>query len=380
MAGMARSAPASPLGVGAAGLRLANVRLTWPRLTILGAIGFVVASVMRFPRPNFALEPIYTDHLQHEYSAWAFLHIGLRIFDTPKYDWGPVDATHVHLLWEQLPSIYPPGLIAFFMPFGVASNEGILPDERVHMLMVMVLGAGAVLASAQLVRTVRLHYDRSLAVVVAFLGTVVFLRVGLDGFIDATAAGLVLAGIYWAERGPPGRALIALVLALSLHYRLWYLWPFVLAFALRHRRELARWQLAVAAAVAAASGITFGLSVPFVAKFHQIPHITPNPLVLSHGIHAPQAAALAAGCLLLALALRYEGAAVAGCVALALVLVFAVDQWEPWYPALFVPLFALLRGRAAQVASTLAFVEGTLYLGGFPDVLRLVHVYAAAVG
>ena len=379
MAGMARTAPASPRRASARGLGIASLRPTWPRIAVLTGIACVVASVPRFARPNYALEPIYTDHLQHEYSAWAFLHIGLRIFDTPKSDWGPVGAMHVHLLWEQLPSIYPPGLIAFFMPFGVASNEGVLPDERVHMLMVMVLGAGAVLASAQLVRTLRLHYDPGIAAIVAFLGTVVFLRVGLDGFLDATAAGLALAGIYWAERGPPGRALVALVLALSLHYRLWYLWPFVLAFALRHRRDVARWQLGAAAVVAAASGITFGLSVPFVAKFHQIPHITPNPLVLSHGVHAPQAAALAGGCVLLALTLRFEGRTVAGCVALALLLVFAVDQWEPWYPALFVPLLALVRARVVQVAATLAFIEGTLYLSGFPDVLRFVHLYAAAV-
>src|SRR5207253_304039 len=157
----------------------------------------VVASVVRFPRPNYALDPRYTDHLQHEYSAWAFLHIGLRIYDTPKSDWGNVHAAHVHLLWEQLPSLYPPGLVAFFMPAGVA-----------------------------------------------------------------------LLGIYWVEGGKPGRALLALVLGLSLQYRLWYLWPLVLLLVVERRREIARWQLATAGLVAAASGVTFGLSVPFVSKFH----------------------------------------------------------------------------------------------------------------
>ena len=77
-------------------------------LALLGAAALVVASVARFQRPNYALDPAYTDHLQHEYSAWAFLHIGLRIFDTPKSDWGYLHAAHVHLLWEQLPSVYPP--------------------------------------------------------------------------------------------------------------------------------------------------------------------------------------------------------------------------------------------------------------------------------
>src|SRR5215510_9611297 len=107
---------------------LARARLTRTRLVLVGAAALVVASVVRFPRPNYVLDAVYTDHLQHEYSAWAFLHIGLRVFDTPKSDWGNVNAAHVHLLWEQLPSTYPPGLIAFFMPFGVASNEQWLAD------------------------------------------------------------------------------------------------------------------------------------------------------------------------------------------------------------------------------------------------------------
>jgi len=360
--------------------RLAGGRLTPLRLAFLGAAAVVVASVVRFPRPNYALDPLYTDHLQHEYSAWAFLHIGLRIFDTPKSDWGNVHAAHVHLLWEQLPAIYPPGLIAFFMPFGVASNEQLLPDERVHMLMVIVLGVGAVLASLQLVRSLRLAYEPALAAILAVLGTVLFLTAGLDGFIDPLAAGLALAGIYWAERGAPGRGLVALVLGLSLQYRLWYLWPLAVAIALEHRREISRRQLAAAAVVAAASMVTFGLSVPFVSKFHDTPNITPNPLVLTHGVHAVQAAALVVGCLLVGIALRYDRAVTAACIALALLLVLAVDQWEVWYPVLFVPLLVVPRARPAQVAVTLAFLEGMIYLGGFPDALRFVHLYAHAVG
>ena len=186
---------------------LAGARLTRARLALLGAAALVVASVVRFPRPNYVLDPVYSDHLQHEYSAWAFLHIGVRIFDTPKSDWGNVSAAHVHLLWEQIPAIYPPGLIAFFMPFGIASNEQWLADERVHMLMVIVLGVGAVLASLQLVRSLRAAYEPALAVILGVLGAVLFVTAGLNGFIDPLAAGLALAGIYWAERGAQiGRA------------------------------------------------------------------------------------------------------------------------------------------------------------------------------
>jgi len=103
------------------------------------------------------------------------------------------------------------------MPFGIASNERWLPDDRVHMLMVIAVGAGAVLASFQLVRSLRAAYEPALAAILAVLGAVLFVTAGLDGFIDPLPAGLGLAGIYWAERGAPGRGLVVLVLALSLH-------------------------------------------------------------------------------------------------------------------------------------------------------------------
>jgi hypothetical protein len=349
------------------------------RVAVVAAAVLVVVSVARFDPPNYALDPVYTDHLQHEYSAWAFLHIGTRIFDTPKNEWGYVHAEHVHLLWEQLPTIYPPGLVVLFLPAGIASNERVLPDRRVHMLMVMVLGMGGVLASLQLRRTLRLTYDPTLAAILTFVGTLLFVTYGLNGFVDSTAAGLALAGLYHARRGPPGRGLMLLVLGLSLQYRLWYLWPLVLAHAFAHRREIARWELAVAGLVGAVSAATFGLSAPFVAKFHRIPEITPNALAVTHGVNVDQGAGLVAAAVVLAIALRFDGVVVAACVALALVLVFCVDQWEAWYPVLFVPLLAVVRARPAQVAVTLAFVETLVYLGGFPNLLRDVHLYVDAV-
>jgi hypothetical protein len=265
------------------------------------------------------------------------------------------------------------------MPFGVASNERWLADAHVHMLEVMALGVCALFASLQLFRSLRLAYEPTLGTILAALGAVLFLTAGLNGFIDPFAAGLALAGMWWAERGRPGWGLLALVGGLSLQYRLWYLWPIVLALVVERRRELRPWQLATAALVAAASFVTFGLSVPFVAKFHHIPDITPNPLVLTHGITAERGAALVVGVVVLAIVLVREGVVRAGCVALALVLVFGVDQWEVWYPVLFVPLLALVRTRTAQIAVALAFLEATIYLGGFPDVLRDVHLYAQAV-
>src|SRR5207237_1183122 len=152
---------------------------------VAGAAVLVGLSAARFAAPNYTLEPSYTDHLLHEYSSWAFLHIGFRIFDTPLGQWH-VHAKHVHVLWPRLPTLYPP------------------------------------------------------------------------------AAGLALLGIYWSRQAAPGRGLVALSLALSLQFRLWYLWPFALHLAWRHQREIRPWQLALSAALAVSSLVAFGLAVPFV--------------------------------------------------------------------------------------------------------------------
>jgi hypothetical protein len=69
--------------------RLHTIRgrfLTWQTVVTAAIIVLVVVSVTRFPGPNHTLESNYTDHLQHEYSSWAFLHIGFRIFALPKAD------------------------------------------------------------------------------------------------------------------------------------------------------------------------------------------------------------------------------------------------------------------------------------------------------
>src|SRR5439155_1619955 len=85
---------------------------------------------------------------------------------------------------------------------------------------------------------------------------------------------------------------------------------------------------------------------PFVTKFHDVPRITSNALAVTHGVNAVQAAALVAGGIVLGVAVRYDGVVPGACVALALLLVFAVDQWEVWYPVLFVPLLVVARTQA----------------------------------
>jgi hypothetical protein len=370
------AAPARPLhqSVG----ELWRRRRDW--VVVSGLALLVAASVARFKAPRFVVETGYTDHLRHEYAAWAFLHIGYRIFDTPLGEWH-VHAAHPHtLFWPTLPEWYPPGLILLFLPFGVASNEGVIPDPRVHMLMVMVLGAAAVVASYAFIRALRLLYEPTLAIVIGVVGTIIFVDWSLNGFVDPLAAGLAIAGIYWSERDAPGRGLLALCAGLSIHFRLWYLWPVAISIAVTHWRAIRRWQLVTSGVLAASSVVALALAAPSAGKLGTI-HVTDtNYLALKNGLNGERTIALVGAAVLLAtVALSERRLTPLACVALALGLVFGVNQWEAWYPVLLMPLFLVVRTRWAQAALVFAFLQLVVILNGLPNEMRWLHLYYLAV-
>ena len=347
---------------------------------VLGLVSLLfVLSVPRFDAPLYTVEPMYTDHLRHEYSSWAFLHEGFDIFSSPLAEWS-VSAENPHALWPPLPVIYPPGLMALFLPFGVASNVGALADPTVHMLMVIFFGVAAVAASFQLHRTLRSKYDPALAALLVVFGATLYMQWGLDGFVDPLVAGIALLGVYWADRGRHGAGLMALVTALSLHFRLWYLWPVVITLVLRGWRDMRPWQLVASGVLGAVSLGAFVLAAPAVSGLNDIPGIEPNRLALTDGASAGElAAVVAATALLVVVYVSDRDLAAVASIALLLVLVFAVDQWQAWYPILTTPVFALVRGRIAQAALVVAVLQLWLFLGGFPDVMRALQLYAAAV-
>ena len=347
---------------------------------VLGVALLVAASAVRLGGPRWVLEPGYSDHMRHEYAAWALLHIGPRVLTTPISQWH-VHAAHPHAqFWTFLPDYYPPGRFAFFLPFGVLSNERVLSDSHTHLLMIMCLAAVAVVAAAMLVRMLRLVYDPSLALVLGAIGAFTFVYWSLNGFIDPLAAGLALTGLYLAERGSPGPALLALTAGLSVHFRLWFLWPAVLALVAREWRRIPRWQLAVSGVVGVLSLVAFVLAAPSIRRLGQTPGKDTNYLALQNGLTGERAIALAGGVLLVAIVyLAERRLAPAACVALALCLVFGVNQWEAWYPILLFPLFGLLRSRVAQGALTLAFVQLTVVLTGSPAFTRDLHLYYDAI-
>jgi hypothetical protein len=348
--------------------------------TLVTAFAFLIAlSVLRIRGPHHTLEPGYTDHMRHEYAAWAFIHIGPRVWDTPLGHWH-VHALHAHRFWELLPEYYPPGLLLLFLPFGVASNLGWIKDTHVHLLMVAALGAAAVFAGAQLIRTLRLNYEPAFALVLGIFGATIFVTWALDGFIDPVAAGLALAGIYWVERNEPGRGLIALSGALSVHFRIWYLWPLVIAVAARNWRRIRLSHLAVSAVLLASSLVAFGLAEPAVSKLGRTPGRDTNYLALANGMNGERAVALVGAVALIVIVLFSKRSITpAACIALAMALIFGVNQWEAWYPVLLLPLFAVVRHRWSQVALTLAFMQLLVTLSGFTSVIRTVHLYVNAI-
>jgi hypothetical protein len=318
--------------------------------------------------------------MRHEYASWAFVHIGVRVWTHPLAEWH-FHSSHVHAYWRQLPEWYPPGLFAVFLPFGALSNLNLVRDTHVHALEVAFLGAVAVFAAFQLVRTLRLFYEPTLTIVLGAIGSVLFVTWAVDGFVDPLVAGLALLGIYWAERDAPGRGLLALSAALSIHFRLWYLWPLAIAIAVRERRRIARWQLVTAVALGVVSLAAFLLAIPAVSKLGRVPQSEQNYLALRHGLNGERAIAIVGAVLgLVVVYLAERRWTPVACVALAMTIIFGVNQWEAWYTIMLFPLFLVVRRPWSQAIVMLGFLEVTIILGsGLTNVMRAVHLYYRAV-
>lgn len=126
--------------------------------------------------------------------------------------------------------------------------------------------------------------------------------------------------------------------------------------------------------------VAFVLAVPYVRKLGTVPGVEPNYLALTNGITTERAVGFVAGVLVAAIVfVTEERPEAAACIVLVLVLLFFVEQWQAWYPVLLIPLVALVRTRAAQAAVTIAILEAVFYLGGFPNLMRTVHLYFDAI-
>lgn len=182
---------------------------------------------------------------------------------------------------------------------------------------------------------------------------------GLNGFFDTIAVALALFGVRAYRYENDGTALLALVGALSLHYRLWYLGPLALIIAVRYwqtQNYLIDWRLAFVGLLGAGSLASFFLTIPGLMALSESSRFEANPITLTAGVTPTVLLALGIAIVLLMMVYKYESdpAAVAT-LTLAVASVFTVTQWFPWYPILLTPTLALADRRPSHIALVMGF-------------------------
>lgn len=316
------------------------------RLGALGAVALLVVLMLR--PPQMALEG-YTDHMRHEYAAWAFLQRGLDVLTVPIADWD-TSAEHRHVTWPTVPHVYPVGSLLLFTPFGVAANTGLLADNLAHALMVAVFAAAGVLAARTLYRCLRVHHGTVTSAVVGGVGGVQMVWWGLHGFFDTVVALVALVAVYRWQKHEPSTALVPLALGLSLHYRLLYLAPLAgcLGWAALQDSRRRDWKLWFLGATVLTTGAGLALTAGFADDLEQAEGFNPSPFAISRGF-TPAVLALIVGALVVVYAVqRYERSlTTTAVVALALVMMLWLTQWQGWYPLLLLPALAMLRSTRA---------------------------------
>jgi hypothetical protein len=329
------------------------------------AVG-VVHVVPLFSSPTHSLNPLYTDHRRHTYAAWALLNIGTDIYTTPIAQWD-FGALRPFISWAPIPSLYPIGSQLLFLPFGVVNNTGLLPEGVVNMLIVMVLGIGGVGAIWLLYRGVNESYPSVLIGSVLVLAGPLSVFWGLNGFFDTIATALALYGVVAYRQENHGTALLALVGALSLHYRLWYLGPLALLTAIRYAQAqewVLDWRLGIAGMLGGASLVSFVLTIPGLMTLSESSMLNENPMTVTTGVTPAILGALGGGLILLVIIYRYEpNPETLITVALAVVMVFILTQWSPWYSVVLIPTLALVERRPSQAALVAGFYWVVVILG-----------------
>lgn len=326
----------------------------------------IVLAVPLFDAPTYSLDSLYTDHRRHAYAAWALLNIGPEVYTTPIEQWR-FGAPRPFISWAPIPHLYPIGSLLLFLPFGIVNNTGILPEPIVNMSMIELLGVGGVGATWLLYRLVRESYRPMLGGLVVLLAAILYVFWGLNGFFDSIAVAAALYGIRAYRRENDGTALLALVIALSLHYRLWYLGPIALVVFVRYaqaQRGVVDWRLAVAGVLGGGSIISFILTIPGLITLSESSHLNENPITPTTGVTPEILVVFAGSVVLLAILYRYETDPTAlVALTLAVASVFVFTQWSPWYPVLLTPALVLAEKRLSQVALVAGFYWVTLHLG-----------------
>jgi hypothetical protein len=215
--------------------------------------------------------------------------------------------------------------------------------------MVFLFSAAAVAAAVALWRTLKPAYPAALAAVITLLAGVDLVRWGLNGFLDPLAVLIALIGIGLLQRDRQGSAFLLLAIAMSLHFRLWYLIPVAVGAALAHRRIDLR--AGAATAILGVSALPLVVLWPHLDALPASPGFYPNPL------YGEALAAVFAAGLICLVSVMERRTVPALAVSVAALMFLFNPQWQPWYAIAFLPLLPLVRTGPAQAALTIGWIQ-----------------------
>lgn len=327
--------------------------------------------------PWHTLSDSMTDHYRHAYSAWAFLHVGTDIWTTPIKTWefagaisNPPHGGHSHL--------YPLGSIFLFLPFGVLTYGFSVPASITNMLMVGLFTATA--APAMMMFDSANRFDTEIGILSTLFVGVLALYWGYRGFFDVVVLCISLFGVWMFWRENYRNAFVALVVACSLHFRIWYLGPLTL---------LAGWKyyqsngidvvLGAGTLYGAASALTGVLTLTQISTQTGQQEFIGNPFSLTQGAEIAFPALLLGIAAAAIIILSESRLLLSSTVILAGASVFLLPQYQWWYPLLYTPALALVKEKPSQIALVFVFLTYIEALGYIPNPARIAIQIAAAI-
>jgi hypothetical protein len=333
-------------------------------LAALAAASFAATALVPLTNagPNGDLAHFYTDHLHHAFATWVFLTRGLDAYRLPISEAGrDVPFPHKIDAWGSMPVNYPPGMFAVFLPLALAGKTSPMSRLAFGRLGVLWLLLLTHLAFYAVLLALDAEPPGGRAAVAA-IAWMVLVRLGLQGFYDATFIGCGAMAIRALALRRPSSALRWLAGAALLHYRAVALVPVgavALWQALRGRPPR-RWPWADLALVAAAGAIavfTFALQYPLTARF-----LATRPPALG-SLHAGTSFWTVVAASLLAAAASWRLAdGLAGALALAALGLALADPYHAWWHGaalLYAPL-AVGTLRAARPSLVRGLLVGWL--------------------
>jgi hypothetical protein len=179
--------------------------------------------------PFADLSGCYTDHLRHAHLTWLFLHEGMDIYRLPYAKVAAlVPWPHpIGNMWGAVPYAYPPGALAFFLPYALVGH--LVPMStadfaRVGVLYILVWSHLALWAVGRALgpRPGPLGWA---ALAVAWL---MFVRCALQGFYDPAWVFFAALAVERLRKGRAESALVWCALAALMSYRAMVLAPLAL--------------------------------------------------------------------------------------------------------------------------------------------------------